>query len=128
MPSSIRSKRSVMTRVRRKMIDERGCKCEACGWRAPEYMEDCGLDLHHVIPVASGGSDDEENLLLLCGNCHSIGHWLLSHGYSMAAGATHFLGYIQRAIWCSLPQGRLQAAADISADTSSVQPLFCVVK
>ena len=40
-------------------------KCELCDKRAPE-------ELHHIIPVSLGGSDDERNLIYICRVCHSL--------------------------------------------------------
>jgi len=56
------------TRLRMKdlkyvLIAERGCKCEKCG--VVKYLE-----LHHIKPVAFGGTNEKENLLLLCEKCH----------------------------------------------------------
>lgn len=42
-------------------------QCSICLERAP-------LDLHHLIPRSEGGSNDEENLIVLCGNCHDRYH------------------------------------------------------
>lgn len=39
-------------------------KCELCGSVR-------GLELHHIIPVCAGGSDSENNLILICSGCHS---------------------------------------------------------
>jgi 5-methylcytosine-specific restriction endonuclease McrA len=33
-----------------------------------------GLEVHHIIEVADGGSDDLENLMLLCSECHAEVH------------------------------------------------------
>lgn len=43
---------------------ERGAKCAICG-------STDGLDLHHIKPRRTGGTDDKENLQLLCRNCHA---------------------------------------------------------
>ncbi len=32
------------------------------------------LQVHHIIPVAQGGSDDAHNLQLLCAECHAETH------------------------------------------------------
>ena len=39
-------------------------KCELCG-------DTYGLELHHIIPRCCGGTDDEDNLVLVCGKCHA---------------------------------------------------------
>jgi len=41
--------------------------CEIC------YRNDC-LDIHHIVEVQHGGTDEEENLQLLCKNCHNLVH------------------------------------------------------
>jgi hypothetical protein len=33
-----------------------------------------GLDVHHVVPVTKGGDHSLENLITLCGECHSFEH------------------------------------------------------
>lgn len=40
--------------------------CEKCGGVA--------VDIHHKIPKSLGGTDDIENLIALCRNCHDIEH------------------------------------------------------
>ena len=30
------------------------------------------LDLHHIVPRADGGTNEPENLILLCMNCHDL--------------------------------------------------------
>lgn len=42
---------------------ESGC-CELCG-------SQMGLEVHHIIPVVCGGTDDERNLIALCRGCHA---------------------------------------------------------
>ena len=41
--------------------------CAACG--ATD-----NLQYHHLIPRSMGGSDDERNLITLCGECHAKAH------------------------------------------------------
>ena len=33
-----------------------------------------GMQVHHIVPVASGGEDDNTNLVLLCNVCHTNLH------------------------------------------------------
>lgn len=52
--------------------------CAVCGWNVPEAIADEStamvVHMHHVVPVACGGSDDAENLVALCPNHHTIAH------------------------------------------------------
>ena len=32
------------------------------------------LEVHHIVPVAEGGSDEPHNLILLCTECHAEAH------------------------------------------------------
>ena len=40
-------------------------RCFICGEDNPHVLEE-----HHIIPRRHGGSDDPENLVTLCANCH----------------------------------------------------------
>ena len=42
--------------------------CELC------YAKDTKLDVHHVVPVEEGGTDDQDNLICLCRHCHKVIH------------------------------------------------------
>lgn len=57
---------------------ERACgKCEGCNEPAP--FEDADglpfLEVHHVLPLARGGSDRVSNTVALCPNCHRRAHY-----------------------------------------------------
>jgi hypothetical protein len=51
---------------RRALIRVRGNACEACGASADERV----LQVHHRVAVLQGGDDSEENLQVLCFQCH----------------------------------------------------------
>ena len=58
-----------------------GSKCAVCGWQIPSWMpgykksvRQGGCEMHHIIPVAEGGTEDISNLVLLCPNCHKMAH------------------------------------------------------
>ena len=51
--------------LKEKLSRRRGRACERCG-----YSNYPVLQVHHVVPRASGGSDALRNLELLCPNCH----------------------------------------------------------
>ena len=64
-------------RLRRRILDERGWRCEDCG-RAGR------LELHHVIEVADGGTDHPDNLKVLCKGCHMAAHGRKPDGLAAA--------------------------------------------
>ena len=51
-------------------------KCAVCGWSLPStsHNPQRGCAFHHIIPVCEGGSNSDENLILLCPNCHTMAH------------------------------------------------------
>jgi hypothetical protein len=46
--------------------------CEVCGWSVARRA----LHVHHVVPLACGGEDGPENLVVLCPNHHALAHVL----------------------------------------------------
>ena len=42
--------------------------CSICGWN------EATCDIHHIIPRKNGGSNDNDNLCILCPNCHRKVH------------------------------------------------------
>lgn len=42
--------------------------CENCEW------QETICDLHHIIPLSKGGTNDHLNLITLCPNCHRLVH------------------------------------------------------
>ena len=51
-------------------------KCRDCGRVFDAHWDTIGgsFDIHHVIKRSDGGSDDLENLLLVCRDCHTERH------------------------------------------------------
>jgi hypothetical protein len=45
-------------------------ECRNCGRPRDQVM----LEVHHVVPVSRGGSHSEENLCVLCRDCHEAAH------------------------------------------------------
>lgn len=56
---------------KKNLITERGSKCEGegCGYSKVQI-----LNVHHIIEKCNGGSDEKENLLVVCPNCHTEIH------------------------------------------------------
>ena len=63
--------RTRQARLERIPVPEDGC-CEHCH-RHPDWR---GLMKHHIIKRSHGGGDDQENIVWLCGRCHSKEHGL----------------------------------------------------
>jgi len=56
----------VNNRLRHRILRRDGWKCVYCGKGPPEVV----LEIDHVTPVASGGSDDQSNLVTACRGCN----------------------------------------------------------
>lgn len=56
------------TRTVQKIIERMGLGCSLCGWN------EASCDIHHIIDVSLGGSNDLNNLILVCPNHHRIIH------------------------------------------------------
>ncbi len=61
-----RGKRGNNFALRHRMLEERKGACEVCGF-ACEFC----LQVHHITPIAKGGTNESANLALLCANCHA---------------------------------------------------------
>ena len=53
-------------RIRYGILNKDNFTCQHCGKRG------IILDVHHIIPLRLGGSDDISNLITLCRPCHGI--------------------------------------------------------
>ena len=53
--------------IRRQALDRDGWHCRECG-------KGGRLEVHHVQHLEDGGSNELENLLTLCGDCHKAQH------------------------------------------------------
>lgn len=57
--------------LRLRLIEKRGSKCNRCSFDKVEIIQ-----VHHIIEQSKGGSDADENLELLCPNCHTWHHYV----------------------------------------------------
>ena len=62
------NRRPVPNDVLRQLFARAGHQCERCGQRSGL------LEVHHRKPVSEGGTNDIEDLWLLCGSCHGFEH------------------------------------------------------
>jgi len=60
-----RRKRSVSPALRKKIFMRDRGVCRTPGCERTSFLE-----VHHVVPVSDGGSNDPENLILQCSRCH----------------------------------------------------------
>jgi hypothetical protein len=58
--------RRITASLRQKLLEKYGYACAACGVN----NEKVPLELAHLVPLSQGGDTSEENLTLLCPNCH----------------------------------------------------------
>ena len=56
-----------MSGKRKHLINKYGNACKFCGYTGM-------LEVHHIIPVCDGGTNDLDNLILLCELCHCEAH------------------------------------------------------
>lgn len=57
--------------VRRKIFNERGRKCEICGWQEVNpFSKIIPVQVHHINKNRK--DNRRENLMVLCPNCHSL--------------------------------------------------------
>lgn len=56
--------------IKSKLIELRGKQCELC-----PYDNVNVLQVHHIVEKSKGGTDEENNLLLICPNCHCTIHY-----------------------------------------------------
>lgn len=55
--------------LRRKVAEASGHRCGYC--RTAQLISAAQMHVEHIVPLAAGGSDDEENLWLACAWCNS---------------------------------------------------------
>jgi len=67
-----RMKRDGVKACRKHVLNANGNKCYVCGYSLLSV-----LVIHHVKPVSEGGSNELENLVVLCPTCHAVVHTLL---------------------------------------------------
>jgi 5-methylcytosine-specific restriction protein A len=57
--------------IRDRVIERDDCRCRLC---KTHFEETFMVQIHHVVPVSSGGSDEDNNLCTLCRKCHMKVH------------------------------------------------------
>lgn len=62
----------ISAKLRDKIIEAAENRCGYC--QNPQDLVPIPFQIEHILPKASGGTDDEENLWLACGVCNSFKH------------------------------------------------------
>ena len=65
--------RKEAVKLRTQIILVRGSRCEECEQKF-YYPFGRMVRLHHKIKICDGGTNNDENLLVLCASCHSKIH------------------------------------------------------
>jgi 5-methylcytosine-specific restriction protein A len=78
--------RRPLTKAERASVFSRdGYHCKKCGFASPRGTS---LDVHHIVEVIHGGSDEPDNLDTLCCSCHAEWTWCQPEGVSYATWLT----------------------------------------
>lgn len=86
---------TVSKRIRRYLFEKYGNKCQKCGWgEVNEYTGLVPLQVHHVDGNCL--NNKEENLELLCPNCHSLTKNFGSRNTAATEGRSEYFGSKRR--------------------------------
>lgn len=66
--NSLTSIKDLSKRTITKILLRANKGCSICGWN------ESTCDIHHIIPKSKGGTNDHNNLIIVCPNCHRIIH------------------------------------------------------
>lgn len=78
--SHIARRSAIKSVIPPKILYAFGFRCCVCGWYIPQdyesvdYQPQHGCELHHIDPIAEGGENTLDNIVLLCPNCHKMAH------------------------------------------------------
>lgn len=63
------ARKKIPVDVQVKVLTQAGYRCAV-----PTCRTILALDLHHIVELGKGGSDDPDNLVALCPTCHALHH------------------------------------------------------
>lgn len=84
-----------MVSTRNELLKKAKHKCQSCGWNKDPNV----LVIHHKIPQAVGGTSEDNNLVVLCPNCHALAHARINEGargWWNSEGGKQLLGWALR--------------------------------
>lgn len=69
--NGVRGKSGILNFIRRYLFEKHNSSCQKCGWSVKNiYTNKIPLEIHHIDGDYT--NNKENNLLLLCPNCHSL--------------------------------------------------------
>ena len=69
---------SISQHIRKYLMNKYSCKCQLCGWgKVNPYTNTIPLEIHHID--GDYKNNNEDNLQLLCPNCHALTETYKSH-------------------------------------------------
>lgn len=78
LENGLKGEYGISLRIRRHLLDKTNCKCELCGWGEKNpFTNTIPLEIHHKDGDYT--NNKEENLQVLCPNCHSLTQTYKSH-------------------------------------------------
>lgn len=89
VPFDAQATRSDMKQIRERVIELARSKCYVCEFDCADV-----LIVHHVLGVANGGMNFENNLAVLCPNCHALAHKIQELRHKILSGGE--MGQMER--------------------------------
>lgn len=113
--SGLKGQYSLSRHIRRFLLEKTGCKCEKCGWgETNPHTNTIPLEIHHIDGDYT--NNREENLQILCPNCHSLTETYKSHNKNGRKGRSKY--YRDKAVVVdTLEKGRLDEGSNPSEST-----------
>ncbi len=76
--TGLRGKYAISYRIKQYLFNKYNCSCQRCGWGEKNiYTNTIPLEVHHID--GNYMNNNEDNLELLCPNCHSLTETAKSH-------------------------------------------------
>lgn len=76
--NGLKGKYGISNYIRNFLLKKNGCKCQQCGWgEVNKFTGKVPLEIHHKD--GNYLNNAEENLMILCPNCHSLTETYKSH-------------------------------------------------
>ena len=87
--NGIKGEYGLSKHIRKYIFEKNECKCEKCGWgEKNEFTGTIPLEIHHID--SNYANNSEENLQLLCPNCHSLTETHKSHNKKGRVGRKRY--------------------------------------